>query len=160
MTHRRAIQLTGLFWFLMGSWLLYKGLRFIAFGSLSKNAIASYFGDPAKGAAALIAIGLVLGTLKGRLILKKTVYRLGRRIMALPLPLSFKTIYPSSYWILIGSMMALGMLLNVLPISLDLRGCVDVAIGSALINGAMLYFRFTYGRESLSQSLGPDTPVQ
>jgi hypothetical protein len=38
-------------------------------------------------------------------------------------------------------MMALGLVFRFLPIPIDLRGLIDVAIGSALINGAMLYFR-------------------
>jgi hypothetical protein len=38
-------------------------------------------------------------------------------------------------------MVLLGLVIRFLPIPIDARGLVDVAIGSALINGAMLYFR-------------------
>jgi hypothetical protein len=38
-------------------------------------------------------------------------------------------------------MMMLGMIFRYLPIPIDVRGFIDLAIGSALMNGAMLYFR-------------------
>jgi hypothetical protein len=49
--------------------------------------------------------------------------------------------YDQKYWILLCLMMMLGMMFRFLPIAVDIRGGIDVAIGSALINGAMLYFR-------------------
>jgi hypothetical protein len=41
---------------------------------------------------------------------------------------------------LIGAMVGLGVTLRFLPIPVDLRGFIDTAVGSALVNGAMLYF--------------------
>ncbi len=37
-------------------------------------------------------------------------------------------------------MMGIGVVFRFLPISHEIRGCVDIAIGSALIQGAFLYF--------------------
>jgi hypothetical protein len=56
--------------------------------------------------------------------------------------------YPTYYIAIIASMMFMGMAMRFVPISADIKGIVDVAVGSALINGAMQYFRlaFTKGR--------------
>jgi hypothetical protein len=83
----------------------------------------------------------MIGFAKGRLVLSKTVDRVVKRIRSLQVPIRASQIYARSYWILIGSMVALGFAMRFLPIPLDARGLIDVAIGSALVNGAMLYFR-------------------
>ena len=137
MTHRVWIAISGFIWFFIGSMLLYKGLRL-----LEGSAIASQ----------LIALGLLIGFFKGRFVLSKTVKRVVARIKELPLPIRLKDAYAKSYWILIGSMMALGMVFRFLPISTDIRGTIDITIGSALMNGAMLYFRSIYGTGFPAQS--------
>lgn len=98
-------------------------------------------GTPQKTAAFFIATGLLIGFFKARFVLIKTVRRVVARIAALPLPIPFKQVYGPTYWILLGSMMALGMVFRFLPIPIDVRGTIDVAIGSALLNGALFYFR-------------------
>lgn len=144
MKRRGWIALSGFTWFFIGAFLLYKGLHLIA--------EATHQGDLSHQAAnVFIAVGLVVGFLKGRFVLVKTVRRVVSRITSLPLPIQFKDAYSPSYWILIASMMALGMIFRFLPISTEIRGAIDVAIGSALINGALLYFR-AYGSSSLAQS--------
>lgn len=132
MKHRGWIILSGLFWFAIGIFLLNKGLRFIAEGVANSSSQAGM---------ALIAVALFIGFLKGRIVLAKTVKRLVSRILALQAPIRFADVYPRSYFLLIAGMVGLGALLRFLPISIEARGFVDVAIGSALINGAMLYFR-------------------
>lgn len=141
MTHRISIRLTGLFWFLMGTWLMYKGVKYLSYGLFEESGVAALFSSPKQGAAFLISAGLFGGYLKGKFVLSKSAARVVTRILSLPLPLSLRKIYAPSYWILIGSMMALGMLLNVLPVPLDLRGAVDLAIGAALIRGSFTYFK-------------------
>jgi hypothetical protein len=133
MTHRTWILFSGCLWLLMGLWLLSKGLRLIP----------DSFG--------LIALGLMIGFFKGRFVLSKTVQRVVNHILAQPLPVRFKDAYGKAYWLVIGFMMSLGMVLRFIPN--DVRGVIDVAVGFALINGAMLYF--TYGIQSPSQSQGP-----
>lgn len=148
MKHRGWIALSGFTWFFIGAFLLYKGLHLITEatqgGGLSHQAANIY-----------IAVGLVVGFFKGRFVLVKTVRRVVSRILSLPLPIKFKDAYSPSYWILIASMMALGMLFRFLPIPMEVKGAIDVAIGSALINGAMIYFRAaraTYDSDSPAQS--------
>lgn len=135
MKHYQAIALSGVLWFGIGIFLLYKGIHFIA------------------GSSTYIAIGLLFGFVKGRVIFPKTVYRIVNRIRSFPEPISWKQLYPASYLILLSSMIALGIAARFLPN--DIRGLIDVAIGSALINGAMIYYRMariTYGTKSPSQS--------
>jgi hypothetical protein len=149
MKQRKWIALSGFFWFAMGAFLLYKGLHLINDASFLANSLCSrwagFFGSSQQTATVLVGIGLLVGFAKGRFVLAKTVRRVVTRIASLPEPIRFADAYSKSYWILISSMVALGMSFRFLPIPLDLRGTIDVAIGSALVNGAMLFFRA--GRE-------------
>lgn len=159
MKHRGWIALSGFVWFFIGAFLLYKGLHLITRASFESGSLCDRmretFGTPQQAATVFIATGLLIGFFKGRFVLVKTVRRVVSRIASLPLPIRFKDAYSTSYYVLIGSMMALGMVFRFLPIPLDIRGTIDVAIGSALINGALLYFRaakLTYGNDSPAQS--------
>ncbi|HSX10857.1 MAG TPA: hypothetical protein VLF94_03985 [Chlamydiales bacterium] len=145
MTHRAWIAVSGFLWFFIGTFLLYKGLHLITEASFQPDSLCArgkeVFGSAQRAATVFIAVGLVVGFLKGRFVLVKTVRRVVNRIAGLPLPIRLRDAYSKSYWILIGSMVAIGMSFKFLPIPVDLRGAIDVAIGSALINGSMLYFR-------------------
>jgi hypothetical protein len=129
----------------MGVFLLYKGLHLVTQAAFLSDSLCykmrTLFGSAQHAATAFMAIGLIVGFLKGRFVLSKTVRRVVLRIASLPLPIRLKDAYSRSYWILIGSMVALGMFFRFLPIPVDIRGVIDLAIGSALVNGAMLYFR-------------------
>lgn len=128
MRQRTYIYLTGFFWFLMGAWLMIKGLKFVSSGHFNSTGIAM-----------LISAGLFVGFLKGKFVLSKSASRVIARISSLPLPISLRKLYAPSYWILIGSMMVFGMLLSILPIPIELRGAIDIAIGAALIRGSFVY---------------------
>lgn len=147
MKHRGYIVLSGFVWFFMGVYLLFKGLHYITEAAFQTNSLcfkmSPTFGTPQQAATILLVVGLVIGFLKGRFVLVKTVRRVVARIASLPLPIQFKDAYARSYWLIIAFMMALGMTFRFLPIPIDLKGTIDVAIGSALINGAMLFFKAT-----------------
>jgi hypothetical protein len=149
MTHRNWIAVSGFIWLAVGTLLLYKGLRLISEATETAGSLCfqmqNISGSPQKSGTLFIAAALLVGFLKGRFILSKTVNRVTTRITSLSLPIQFKSVYAPSYWILIGGMMALGMTLRFVPIPVDVRGFVDTAIGAALINGAMLYFRSARG---------------
>lgn len=125
--------------------LLYKGLHLIADAAFRLDtlcySLGQKLGSTQKAATVLIGVALIIGFIKGRFVLVKTVRRVVGRIATLPSPVRLKSAYSPSYWFLIGGMMLLGMVFRFLPLSIDIRGMIDVAIGSALINGAMLYFR-------------------
>lgn len=156
--HRYAIVLSGLIWLATGVFLLNKGLGFLVaagHAALSQNAesfslillFSPLFGTPEKSALFLLCVGLLVGFIKGRFVLKKTVKRVVKRIRSYPSPISLKQLYSKGYYILLGCMMLMGMLFKVLPIPLDVKGFIDFTIGSALINGSMLYFRAAFVSE-------------
>lgn len=129
--HRSLILIAGLVWLAIGIFLLSLGLRFVV-----ENA-------PATGnkLVYLLTFGLVLGYVKGRFMLRKTVDRQVARISKLPSPAHIKHLYTKGHYLLIVGMMGLGMSMRFLPISIVTRGVIDIAVGSALMNGAMLYIR-------------------
>lgn len=149
MKHREWVAVSGFSWLFIGFFLTYKGVRMLADSIFEPHSLSlrfqDTFGSPQQAATVFIGCALIVGFLKGRFILSKTVGRVVCRIAALPLPIRLKDVYAPSYLILIGSMMGLGMLLKFLPIPMDIKGMIDVAIGSALINGAILYFRVAQG---------------
>lgn len=142
----RWILFSGFIWLAIGAMLLNKGIKLIADGNHTY----------------LFGFSFLIGFIKGRFVLARTVQRVVKRIISLPKPIRFKDVYPPAYYILIGGMFCLGMLFRFLPIAPYLRGAVDVAVGSALINGALLYFKAIsfYGRSFLDQSHTHDKAAQ
>ena len=156
------IVISGIVWFVVGIGLLTLGMHFIiAKAQLdlyeTRSLIfhfSSLTGGREEAAFALIDLGLLMGFLKGRFVLSKTVKRVVARIVSLPEPLSVSQIYSKGYLALIGGMVLLGISMKWTGIPVDIRGVVDVAIGSALMNGASAYFRAAFavhkGRKSSS----------
>lgn len=152
LSHSAMIILSGVIWLAIGCMLLSLGLNFIVGSILKENLVtlnrpiidffASFTGGPDQGALLLIAIALLIGFAKGKFIFTKTVNRTVTRIRSLPNPAPLTQIYAKGYYILLGVMFFLGYVVRFLP--LDVRGGVDVIIGSALLNGSMLYFRQAY----------------
>jgi hypothetical protein len=147
-SHFTLIFLSGLVWLAVGCFLLPLGLNFIVDALLKENAslshpvlgfIAPYVGGLDQAALIWIVFALLIGYFKGRSVFAKSVKRSVDRILTLPNPSSLSKIYTLSYYILLGSMVLLGVLVRFT--TQDIRGGIDVAIGSALIHGAMLYFR-------------------
>lgn len=141
MQKNRWIAFSGVTWLGIGTMLLYKGVRFLSLGIDDPNSLSHLWATPAQGAAVLAALGFLVGYLKGLFVLSKTVKRVADRIRSLPEPLDWRAVYAKGYWFLIGGMVLLGASLRFLPIPIDVRGFIDLAVGSALIRGALLYFR-------------------
>lgn len=142
------IAFSGLVWFVVGTFLLVFGVKFIVHASLEQGERAFLLGklvhvmkSKERATLLLLVSALLLGFMKGRLVLSKTVARVVKRIVALPEPIKASQVYPAGYIMLIGCMVLLGISMRWLGIPLDVRGGIDVAVGSALMNGAMLYFR-------------------
>ncbi len=145
-----ALIFSGLCWFSIGFFLLSKGLKMLVLASMAaKSGAPGPFVKMAMNAVPnaeqavviLIVISLFLGYLKGRVALRKSALRISSRIMALKEPLKLSQIYPKGYYFLLGGMMLLGMSLKFLSLPLDIYGMVDTIIGSALVNGSLVYFR-------------------
>jgi hypothetical protein len=147
MSVRKWIVISGLSWLVIGSYLMVKGLKWITLAmALGESPrLLRYFsqlaGSLQQGALVLICLSLLVGFIKGRMVLSKTVSRVVARFRSEKAPIRFANAYDRKYFIILGSMMGLGLLFRFLPIACDIRGGIDVIIGSALINGAMLYFR-------------------
>ena len=147
MSVRKWITVSGLSWLVIGLYLMVKGLKWITLSmTLSEiprllEWLTHLVGSLQQGALVLICISLLMGFIKGRMILSKTVNRVVVRLRAEKAPIYFSNVYDRKYYIILGSMIGLGLLFRFLPIAFDVRGAIDVTIGSALMNGAMLYFR-------------------
>jgi len=147
-SHVTAIAISGISWFLMGFFLLSKGLNLFVHACYAKDTgglishIAAIAGGREQAALFLMMVGLGIGYLKGKVVLVKTVKRVAERVISLPNPLKITQMYAKSYYILLLSMMAIAALLRFSSISNDIRGIIDVAIGAALVKGSLLYLRF------------------
>ncbi|MCB1085057.1 MAG: hypothetical protein KDK60_03035 [Chlamydiia bacterium] len=154
--HRSAILLSGALWLAIGVMLLVKGMHYLIDagnaalkgGPVSPYSPLSLIGrfskNPQQSALILLSISLILGLFKGRVMMKKAVVRIVKRVQTFENPFPIKKLYPPAYLLLIGGMMAMGMAFKYLPFPMDVKGFIDAAVGSALINGAMLYFRFAW----------------
>ena len=146
------IAISGVIWFVVGIGLLTLGMHFIVFKTqvdlYETESLISRFSSLAGGreqaALALITIGLIIGFVKGRFVLVKTVKRVVNRILALSEPVRISQVYSKGYLLLIGSMVLLGTSMKWIGLPLEIRGIVDIAIGSALMNGASAYFRAAF----------------
>lgn len=153
--HPHAIILSGLLWMGAGIMLLSKGTKHLinALSGMENGSGQNFMlikvfekisGNPKTGMSALITVAFVLGFIKGRVVLKKSVERVVKRIRSLPSPISLSKIYGLKYYLLIGSMVFISLIFKILPLPVDIKGFIDFAIGIALVNGAMLYFRSAY----------------
>jgi len=157
--HTILIAISGVIWLSIGIMLLSMGTNFLVGSLLEANQsqphpmlhlFAGISGGLEQAMIILLALGLGLGLLKGRLIFRKTVDRSVKRILSLPNPTSIFNIYEKKYYILLLGMVFLGVLARMTP--QDVRGFIDVAIGSALIQGAVLYFKQAIAQYFVTES--------
>ncbi|MBN4067297.1 hypothetical protein JYU14_04360 [Simkania negevensis] len=149
--HSTLITLLGLLWCAVGGMLLIIGTRlFTAIVSYQVNpkqllfmqGLSKRAGGIDQAAIVLIGIALVVGYMKGKYVLRKSCVRVVNRLFKLPNPAYLHQALSKWFYLLIGTMICLGISLRVFGAPVDLRAVIDVAIGSALINGALTYFRF------------------
>jgi hypothetical protein len=147
LSHTKLIVLSGIVWFAIGAYLLNLGLNLLV-GSISGNEstplltfLSPLMGTLQTAALTLIIAALAIGYFKGRYVLGKSAKRGVDRIRAFSNPAPLSKIYSGKYYLLLGSMVALGISIKYMGLSNDVRGFIDAAIGAALINGAMIYFR-------------------
>ncbi len=145
--HGLAIVLSGVIWMGAGFFLLLKGFSLLLHPQIGKTAILiplmnSFGAGGEQASLVLVSLGLVIGFLKGRVVLGKAANKVIGRILSLHNPFPISSLYSRSYVILLSSMIALGVCLRWIPVPYDVKGVIDVAIGSALINGSAFYFRY------------------
>lgn len=147
LSHTKLIVISGLVWFAIGFYLFQLGLNLLLNGELSStsyplvNMISKFIGSGENAALLLLVLALFIGYMKGRFVLGKSAKRGVDRIRSFPNPAPLSRLYSGKYYLLLGVMIALGISIKYLGLSNDVRGFVDAIIGSALINGAMIYFR-------------------
>ncbi len=150
---------SGILWFAIGVFLLLLGVKLIVFSSVEGTPRSYLFSrlsllvkSREQCALILVTTGLVLGFMKGRFVLSKTVGRVVERIHSMPQPIRFVDVYSFGYLIVIASMVLLSMGMRWLSVPSDVRGVIDTAVGSALMNGAMFYFRAVIKKKKMSAS--------
>ena len=130
--HGAAIVFSGVIWMSVGIFLLTKGFSLL---------LHPTSGPVEQTSLALVALGILIGFLKGKFILAKTSARVIAKILQKPNPCSIFSVYSKGYLGLLLGMMAMGMALRWVSIPYEIKGVIDVAIGSALTNGSAYYFR-------------------
>lgn len=133
LNHKTLLSIQGAVWFGIGALLLYKGITFL---------MNSMQPGSENTALLLMVAALLVGQLKGRFVMKKVAIRSIQRIQALANPTSLANIYTKGNYAVIGGMMLLGMCMKFLHLPEDIRGFIDVAVGCALIQGSLFYFKF------------------
>jgi hypothetical protein len=147
LNHRTAIVCSGMLWLVIGVMLLYKGMNLIMLAvqipssAILLPKIAPLTRGIEQAALILMCVGIFVGFMKAKFIFSKTVNRVVSRIVSFAEPVPISQIYTKGYIILILGMSALGMSLKFFHLPHDVLGLLDVVIGSALTQGAMLYFR-------------------
>lgn len=149
--HVTLAWISGLVWIAVGFFLLTFGLSLLtlpltadAVNTPLLDLVAPYFGGNEQAIVVLVAIALYIGFLKGKHVLGKSARKGVERLKILPNPVSIAKIYSAKYYILLGGMVGLGMSIKYFGIPTDVRGFIDVAIGSALIQGGVIYFRLAH----------------
>lgn len=150
LSHATMIALSGLVWLVVGCALLSLGLKLVMYSAYSQgfdirypflDFLTSLTGGVEQAALLLMAFSLYTGYCKAKFVLSKSVNRSINRIANMPNPSSIARIYSVGYYCLFGAMILLGMSIKWIGLPDDIRGAIDIAVGSALINGSILYFR-------------------
>lgn len=144
-SHVKLIFISGTMWLIIGISLLQLGISFLMQGLHEPRPLMNFFGlfarSAPEAAIAIIALCLYVGVLKGRFVLQKSAVKNVQRICCLPNPVSVHKIYSAKYYLLLAFMVLLGISLKYIGLPTDIRGAIDVAVGAALINGALSYYR-------------------
>ena len=139
---KNAVKICSLIWFGTGVFLMWKGLQLLSSLENAKAPLlhfaAKYSSSFDQAVLLLIATALIIGFLKGRVALRHVV---NRSISRMQEKVDLKNLFALRDLCLIGFMILLGLSLRFLPITNDVRGFIDVVIGSGLLNGAMLFIR-------------------
>jgi len=152
-SHATLVYISGAVWMLVGIFLLQLGLNLIL-GATEEASILStrplmqffhgFLGSYQQAGIVLVALSLYIGFLKGKHVLRKTAEKNIKNLVQYPNPTSLSKVYGVKYCMLLAAMVALGMLIKYAGLPHDIRGFIDVAVGAALIQGAVCYFRSGY----------------
>ncbi len=140
------IRVFGSIWLGAGLMLMMKGIPLLVKAAANPELpLIGLFlplaGSAEQAAMILVVLGLFIGLLKGKTVITKAARKAMLRVRAFPDPFPVSCLYAPRNYILIVIMMGLGMVLRFFSIPVDVHGLIDLAVGSALVIGAMTYFR-------------------
>lgn len=149
LSHCNMAFFSGAVWLAIGAFLLQLGLNllFLPASTGDSTPFLSLFlqyVSRAEAAIMITVVALYIGFLKGKHVLAKTANRTLAQIRSLPNPAPIHKMYDKKYCLLLGIMILLGMSIKYMGIPNDIRGTIDVIIGSALINGGVHYLRMGF----------------
>ncbi|MFQ5597990.1 MAG: hypothetical protein ACE5GK_08065 [Nitrospiria bacterium] len=125
-------------WGLVGTGLLIAG-SFFLFGDRSLSVLDSAKPTPGMTEGLGLAIALVLGFVKGHLVLKKVARKYILRIKSLPETSPFYKTFSVKSWLMIPGMMLIGRIVRTVGAPPLVIGVIYVAVGFALILGSRMY---------------------
>lgn len=140
------LSMSGIIWFCIGSMLLNLGINLMLEAAIEATPTLLPKISALMGITwvtlSLVSIALLVGYLKGKFLLIKTVKKETSRILSLPDPVKLKNLYHKNYIFLIVIMISLSLFIKISNISMTIRALIDIAIGSALLQGAIFYLRY------------------
>lgn len=125
-------------WALVGFGLLTAG-SFFLFGFRSLSLLDSAKPTPGLAEGIALGIALVLGFIKGNLVLRKLAKKYITRIKQLPETSPIYMTFSRKSWVMIVGMIAIGRIIRALGAPHLIIGAVYVAVGFALILGCRTY---------------------
>jgi hypothetical protein len=147
LSHSRLYSISAVVWLLIGCFLLNRGLGLLANGFTSFEGYSSLFvwiasiaGGFENAALLFIILALVVGYVKGRIVLHKVALESGARIASFENPTSIKNLYSLKNWLVMGLMVLLGSILRYFEVPYDVRGFFAAAVGMALLQGSLTFF--------------------
>lgn len=150
-SHKTLYAISGAIWLGIGIMLLNLGLKFIMHGFQANTfndegysnlitKLSTLCGSYHNASIILIVFAILIGFLKGRMVLQKNAMRSFERISKLPNPTSLSNLYSKANLLILAGMSGMGMLMNALQMPFDIRGFIDIAVGCGLMQGSIAYF--------------------
>lgn len=145
--HLSLRRMGGAFWLIAGFMLLTKGIGFLKnlmFFESSHPLLDFYLNltqDKETAVALLIATALALGMMKAIFILRKVAKKACLRLSTFPDPAPISALFGFRFLVIITGAMLMAYCVRQSGLSPDIRGVIDVAVGAALLNSAMIYLR-------------------
>jgi len=141
-----GIRLYGFLWLAAGLMLMSKGMPLLVKSAIRDELplisfLKPFTGSSEQAAMVLVLFSLVLGLLKGRLVLAKAANKMMIRLSGFSDPVPISRLFTLRYCLILALMILLGVSLRFQRLPYDVHGLIDLAVGSALINGALVYFR-------------------
>jgi hypothetical protein len=146
MRRRSAGFVYGGLWGAVGIGLLRQGFHLLEMAPLqiAQQSVLRWLDTlgvlPQESSVLCVACALVLGIIKGRTVMSSAATRYIQSLKAQLEPIPVWRVLPLRMWILMLSMMLLGMLLR-WGAPMDLRGICSAAVGTALLIGGLQVVR-------------------